>query len=37
VSETIKETGKVINDLKTQLQEAKRIEEVILKKLNNRE
>jgi hypothetical protein len=37
VSKTIKETGKVINDLKTQLQEAKRIEEVILKQLNDRE
>jgi hypothetical protein len=37
VSKTIKETGKVINDLKTQLQEAKIIEEVILKQLNDRE
>jgi hypothetical protein len=37
VSNTIKETRQVINDLKTQLQEAKIIEEVILKQLNDRE
>jgi chromosome segregation ATPase len=37
VSKTIKEIGKVINDLKTQLQDAKRIKEVILNQLNDRE
>jgi len=37
VSNTIKGIGKVINDLKTQIQEAKIIEEIILKQLNDRE
>ena len=37
MSKTIKERGQVINDLKTQLQETKTIEEVILKQLNDRE
>ena len=37
VSKTIKETRQVINDLRTQLQEAKIIEEFILKQLNDSE
>jgi len=37
VSKTIKESEQIIIDLKTELQESKRIEEVILKKLNDKQ